>query len=224
MPVNIFDEVDYETTRSYFKFAVIGDKVQGTYVSRDDNTVDGYKNPQTLVGLLQPDNSVKTVSIRHNKVGLLEELDKVIFGQIIGFIFTGTKDNPGKQPTKFIRLVHDPKFVDEAWLAARKKEDEAANDPTAGMTPNDIFGTTPAAVSPAPAATVTVDASVETLLAASAAPVMSDSDKIKEIAVLAKTKLNANGVEEVKTKIKESTGLDFVTTNLDAILAKLKTL
>jgi hypothetical protein len=55
-------------------------------------------------------------------------------------------------------------------------------------------------------------------------PVMSDSDKIKEIASLAKSKLGANGAEEVKTKIVEKTGLEFVTANLDAILSQLKSL
>jgi hypothetical protein len=217
--VNIFDEVDYETTRDFFKFTNIGDKIQGTYVSRNDNSIDGYKNPQTLVGLLQPDGTVKTVSIRHTKAGLIAELDKVIMGQIIGFIFTGTKDNPGKQPTKFIKLVHDPKFVDEAWMKAREAEE---NNPTAGMTPNQIFPGTQETPSVSP--TIQVDAAIEASLATPTAPVVSDSDKIKEIAALAKTKLNANGVEEVKAKIKEKTGLEFVTANLDAILAKLKTL
>jgi hypothetical protein len=217
--VNIFDEVDY-SKKDYFKFVTVGDKIQGTYVSRDDNSIDGYKNPQTLVGLLQPDGTVKTVAIRHTKAGLIAELDRVKMGQIIGFIFTGTKDNPGRQPTKWIKLVHDPKFVDEAWLKAREAEED---NPTDGMTPEQLFPGNPP-VGSVSTPTVQVDAAIEASLAAPATSVVSDSDKIKEIAALAKTKLSANGVEEVKAKIKEKTGLDFVTTNLDAILTKLKAL
>lgn len=209
MSIDIFSQVDYESTKDYFKFTNIGDKVQGTYISRDDNSIDGYKNPQTLVGLLQEDGSVKTVSIRHNKTGLLEELDKTKIGEIIGFIFTGTKDNVGKQATKFIKLVHDAKFIDEAWL----KEQEKLNNPVNDMTVEQIFPT------PTP-----TSLEAELAAAATSAPVMSDSDKIKEIASLAKSKLGANGAEEVKTKIAEKTGLEFVTANLDAILTQLKSL
>lgn len=204
--VNIFDVVDYEDSKDFFKFTNIGDKVQGTLVKRDDNSIDGYKNAQTLVYLLQPDKNVKTVSIRHNKVGLLNELDKCSLGDIIGFVFTGTKDNPGKQPTKFIKLVHDPKFRDEEWL----KEQEKKEDVTAGMTAQDLFPDKPAA-----------EKSLEDSLNSA---VMSDSDKIKEIANLAKSKLGATSTEEVKAKIMEKTSLEFVPANLDAILAKLQTI
>lgn len=209
MPVNIFDEVDYESTRDFFKFVNVGDKVQGTLVSRDDKSIDSYNNPQTLVGLLQADGTIKTVSIRHNKTGLINELDKCSLGDIVGFVFTGTKDNPGKAATKFIKLVHDEKFKDEAWLANQGKKD----DPTQGMTVDQIFPTT--------------EASLEASLAAAVQPAatqMSDSDKIKEIAALAKSKLGANSTEEVKAKIVEKTGLEFVPSNLDAILGKLKSI
>lgn len=216
--VDIFNEVDYESTKDYFKFTNVGDKVQGTYVSRDDNSIDGYHNAQTLVGLLQEDGSVKTVSIRHNKTGLLDELDKTKFGEIVGFIFTGTKDNPGKQATKFIKLVHDAKFVDEAWL----KEQEKLANPTAGMTADQIFpDKTPASLEADLVAALTPSPVVAPV---ATEPAISDSDKIKEIASLAKSKLGANGAEEVKTKIVEKTGLEFVTANLDAILTKLKSL
>ena len=204
--VDIFSVVDYDTSKlDFFKFVNVGDKVQGTFVSRDDNSVDGYKNPQTLVGLLQEDGTVKTVSIRHNKTGLLEELDKVKLGQIIGFVFTGTKDNPGKQPTKFIRLIHDPKYIDEAWT----KENEKKENPTAELNISDIFPDAPKAPE-----TPTVVAPAE----------VSESDKIREIALMAKTKLGATSAEEVKTKIAEKTGLEFITANLDLILEKLKSL
>lgn len=209
MGVNIFDEVDYESTKDFFKFTNVGDKIQGTFVSRDDNSIDSYKNPQTLVGLLQADGTVKTVSIRHNKTGLIDELDKCAIGDIIGFVFTGTKDNPGKAATKFIKLVHDSKFKDEAWLANQGK----AEDPAAGMTVDQIFPSTAESLEASLAAAVKPEVTVKT-----------DSDKIKEIASLAKIKLGATSTEEVKAKIAEKTGLEFIPANLDAILAKLQSI
>lgn len=128
---DIFDAVPEPETRSYFKFEKIGDGVQGTYVGRDDNTVNGYGMPQTLVSLKQPDGTVKTVSIRHSKVGLIKILDTCKLGEIIGFKFTGEKPNVGKQPTKFIRLAHDPKIVDRAWLDGQGVAVAVATKPVA---------------------------------------------------------------------------------------------
>jgi len=230
--INIFDLVDYETSYDYFKFVEVGDKVQGTYVSRNDRSVDGYQNPQTLVGLLQEDGTVKTISIRHTKVGLLEELDKVRLGQIIGFTFTGTKDNPGKQPTKFIKLVHDPKYIDETWLTEYNKRQAELANPTAGMTVEQIFPTEPVApaaiaataVPTTPTATTISTSELEASLAVGSPESMTDSEKIMEIASLAKTKLGALTTEEVKVKVLEKTGLEFSVANLNQIMAKLQAL
>jgi hypothetical protein len=208
--VNIFDVVDYEDSRDFFKFVNVGDKVQGTFIKRDDNSVDSYKNSQTLVSLLQPDKTIKTVSIRHNKVGVLQELDACTIGDIIGFVFTGTKDNPGKQPTKFIRLIHDPKYRDEVWLAEQVK----VENPTAGMSAAQIFPDAPTASGPVTATELNLEASL-----ASAA--LSDTDKIKMIADIAKSKLGATTAEDIKNKIVEKTGLALLPINLDAILTKL---
>lgn len=200
--VNIFEVID-SSPKDYFKFVNVGDQVQGTYIYRNDNSFDGYNNPQTLVDLLQTDGTVKTVSIRHNKIGLLKELDNIKLGQIIGFTFTGIKENVGKAATKYIRVVHDPKYVNEEWLKEYKAKQAKFENPTAEISVNELFQeATPA---PAPAPT-------------------TDVDKIKAIADLAKAKLGATSSEEVKAKVVEKTGMELTSLNLDLILEKLKAL
>jgi len=213
--VDIFAEVGTGETRNYFKFATVGDRIQGTYIKRDDGTKDSYQNPQTLVDLLTEDGTIKTVSIRHNKTGLLDELDKCNIGDIIGFVFNGTKENPGKQATKFIKLIHDSKFRDEAWLKAQ----EGQENPTAGMTPETLFRSAPAAQQADP-----MVAALEASLTAPAVTVRTDTDKIKEIASLVKTKFGAVTSEDIKSIIMEKTGLPFLPMNLDNILVKLNSI
>lgn len=236
--INIFDKVDVEETKNYFKFNEVGDKVQGTYVSKQES-IDTYNNPQTLVGLKQADGTIITVSVRHNKIGLLNELNKASLGQVIGFVFTGTKENPGRQPTKFIRLVQDPQYTDKEWLAEQAKK----NDITAGMTPQDLFPDAPAvtstvAAAPAqttepvaapapvdmPAGTPVATPVTPTPVETPAAPTMGDSEKIKAIAELAKEKFGASTAEEVKAEVMKNTNLEFTIPNLDIILEKMKSL
>jgi hypothetical protein len=215
---NIFDAVE-DKPRNFFKFEKVGDQVQGTYVGRNDNSVDGYNNPQTLVELLQKDGTVYTVSVRHNKVGILKELDSIMLGQIIGFSFTGTKENPGRSATKYIRIIHDAKFVNQDWINKQKlkQANMAAPVPTA---------TTTAPASIEQIGELNVDDIFPSAEKAPVAPItpMSDSDKIREIANLAKAKLGAVSAEDVKTKTVEKTGLEFSPLNLDIILEKLKAL
>lgn len=197
--VDIFERVPEPDRPNYFKFEKIGDSIQGTYVGRNDNSVNSYGAPQTLVTLKMKDGENMTVSIRHSKIGLLKVLDTAKFGQIIGFKFTGEKANPGKQATKFIRLAHDPSVVDEEWL----KENEGKY-------------TNPTPMNPTPAAApITTTANV---------PASDNEAKIKQIISLAKTKLGAVDEESVKSKIMEKTGLAFINVNLDLILDRLNTL
>lgn len=204
--LNIFDKVPTQEKRDYFKFVNIGDSVQGTYVERNDNSVDGYGHPQTLVSLKQKDGRVLTVSIRHSKVGLLKILDGVKLGEIIGFKFDGTKDNPGKQPTKFLRLVHDPKIVDQEWLNSRGTAQAAVN----------------MAVPPVVSAPVSAPAGMLKETPVSTAPVNVDEEKIRNIIVFAKSKWGATDEASVKQMVMEKTGLAFIKINLDLILTRLE--
>ena len=201
---NIFDRVPQQEKREYFKFTTVGDSVQGTYISRDDNSVDGYGNAQTLVGLKQKDGKVITVSVRHNKVGLLKILDSAKLGEVMGFKFDGTKENPGKQPTKFIRLVHDAKIVDTDWLNSR--------------------GTAQAAVNTVVPPVVSAPVSVAPTSMLKETPVNADEEKTKKIIMFAKSKWGATDEASIKQMVMEKTGLAFIKINLDLIVSRLETL
>lgn len=197
--VDIFDAVPEQERRNYFTFNNVGDGVQGTYIGRNDNSVNGYGMPQTLVTLKKKDGEIVTVSIRHSKTGLLKILDTVKLGQIIGFKFTGTKDNPGKQPTKFIRLAADPNIVDKEWLESQK---------------NGIK------TSPAPVVAPKGSVEEEIKLPVSDKP-LTDEEKIRKIAEIARAKLGAADEVGIKAVVMEKTGLAFIKINLDLILERL---
>lgn len=188
--LDIFDEVP-ETPRNFVKFVNIGDSVQGTYVARNDNSIDGYGNAQTLVVLKKKDGEMVTVSVRHNKIGLLKEVDQAKLGEIVGFKLTGIKENVGKQPTKFIRFVHDPKIVDQEWLDGQKKGVEPKLN-----TPVNVLNQT------APTAS-------------------TNDDKITKIAKFAKENLGATDDVSIKEKVMEATGLAFIKINMDLIIERL---
>ena len=238
---NIFDKIDVEERRNFFRFNEVGDKVQGTFINRSES-IDNYNNEQTLVDLKQSNGEVITVSIRNNKTGLLNELNKVSLGQIIGFAFTGTKDNPGKHATKFIRLVHDPKYVDEAWL----KEEKEKEDVTTGKDVDDLFDDPAKAedsketaedkdatkvedkdIKKEEGAASSEESSVDNILneeveKSDSPSSATDSDKLKEIAAIAKEKFIAETVDQIKEVVFKETGLELVSPNLDKILEKLK--
>lgn len=200
--INIFDIVPEPERHDFFKFEKIGDSVQGTYIARNDNSINSYGAPQTLVTLKKKDGALITVSIRHGKVGLLKVLDGVSLGQIIGFKFTGEKPSvsgSGRQPTKFIRLAQDPKIVDEEWLKEQVNPQRT------------VF------VAPV---TFTAPTTIKPVFVPTSNPSTND-EKIKRIIELAKTKFNATDETSVKQQVMEKTGLAFININLDLILERM---
>lgn len=191
--VDIFDEVDAYTTSNYAKFENIGDSVQGTYIKRDDTVINTYGSPQTVVTLKQKNGELINVSIRHTKTFLLQMLDKVKYGQIIGFKFTGIKENPGKNPTKIIKLAQDPNIVDTQWLNENKSRIRPVKNPDS---PKEVT--------------------------TQATNVSSAGTKIDTIFALAKEKFNATDEDEIKNVVMEKTGLALININLDLIIERLK--
>lgn len=204
--VDIFDEMP-EREGNYVKFEKVGDSVQGTYIKRNDNSIDGYGNHQTLISLKKADGEVVTVSIRHNKTGLLKMVDEAKLGEIVGFKFNGTKENPGRQPTKFILFAHSPNIVDKQWLT-----ENAGKFPNMASIPTSTNGEANVVVpGPNPVAT-----------SAPAPSVDSTEDKIAQIYKIAKEKLGATDEMSIKSSVMEKTGLAFIPINLDLILERLK--
>lgn len=207
----------------------IGDKVQGTYVDKFE-AIDQWNNEQFVYVLKQEDGSLTKYGVKKYKTSLIQQMDSIKFGQIIGFIFSKTippKSGRGNNDIKIIDVIHNPNIIDHEWIAAQRALDGVKPANTAGLdaqvddrelqaasddiaitgTPATIFGETPE-VTPATPASNEVSA----------------ADKVKEIIALAGEKLGANDPSTIKDKVMEVTGIPFIEANLDSIIAKLKTL
>lgn len=209
---SIFDEV--KTERKFAKFVNVGDAYEGTYISRVDNVQNMYGQMQTLVDLKQKDGTIITVAIRDSKKILLEQLDQTDYGQIIGFKFTHTKEQVGRNDSKIVKLVQDKRYVDKAWLEEYKqKQASLARDFGTGEIPLDQLET----LDPGEAFT-TPPAAIEEN--APAAPI--DPNKLKIITEMASAKFNVTNLEELKDKIMSETGLAVTPLNFDLIIERLK--
>lgn len=221
MTVDIFKAVPQKG--KWATFNVVGDKYQGTYVDRIRGEKDKWGNLQDIFVLMQDDGSDVNVAVKHSKTALMEQCNALNLGQIVGFIFSGEGQPKagGANKTKFINVVQDPNIVNQEWLDSQSGKTEAVL-PEA-VTPNSLFPETPAA---APSMEVTMDALLPTTPFSAPATLvpMTDSEKVIKIAEIAKAKFGAQDGTQVKEKTIEATGLAFIPSNLDAIIAKLETM
>ena len=86
--VNIFEVAKEKKMPKWAQFKNAGDSIQGTYVGKITGTIDGFGNEQIVYQLLK-DEEVYNVSFGLNKRSINDEMSKVVFGQIVGFIFKG---------------------------------------------------------------------------------------------------------------------------------------
>ena len=122
--VDIFKEAKEKVVPTWFRFANAGDSVQGTYVGKIIGQKDGYDNEQVIYQLLQEDGSIVNVAFGLNKKFIIQDMDTVNFGQIVGFVYKGKvsiKDKFGKIiEVNDFGLHQDPKIVNEKWLEENK--------------------------------------------------------------------------------------------------------
>lgn len=130
--VNIFDEVKQGT---FFKFEKVGDSVQGTYIGK--MSAEGKFGPQMVYSLQDKQGAVWNVSFNKNKKMVIDRMNEIRFGQIVGFKFDETRPTDKGNDAKIIRIYADPKFIDHEWLAAQKELRESSGEytaPAAGVT------------------------------------------------------------------------------------------
>jgi len=211
---SIFDEVS--TERTFAKFTTVGDSYEGTYVGRTDNVPNMYGQNQTLIDLKQKDGTVITVSIRDSKTILLNQMDQVMLGQIIGFKFTHTKENKLGNDSKIIKLVADAKYVDRAWIEENEKRQAEIAKQFGAKTPEQITEAQLTKMAPGEAFP---DAPAPIAENAPAAPV--DAGKLRIITDLASAKFNTTDLDMLKAKIMETTGLAVLPSNFDNIIKLL---
>lgn len=211
--INIFKSGSQPQRGEFFKFAEIGDEIQGTYIDLQTG-VDSYGNQQNIYVLKASDGKIWSVGVRLQNTILISDIDKrAKYGQIIGFRYdrsVPSKKMPGKY-AKVINLYADPRCIDKAWMEEQKKLDMEY-----GVTqgPEEISNNefaTPQAATP-----------LETNMPAPAKK--QKNDAIEAIRNLAKTKgLTGDSMSalEADTAIEKYTGLELSEANLTKIIIAL---
>lgn len=102
----------------FFKFAKIGDGVQGTYVDKREG-IDGFGNNQ-IIYVLKDGDKLWNAAFRGTSVVIHERMKNVKLGTIVGFKYDsdGVVKRGANAGTSF-RIVNpyfDPKTVDKEWL------------------------------------------------------------------------------------------------------------
>lgn len=142
--VDIFSEVKQGT---FFKFEKVGDAVQGTYIGK--MPAQGKFGPQMIYSLQDKEGAVWNISFNTSKKMVIDRMNEIRFGQIVGFKFDETRPSDKGQDAKIIRIYADPKFIDHEWLAAQRELRESSGEytsPTAGVTDHEEEGEESAAV------------------------------------------------------------------------------
>lgn len=223
---DIFKEAKEQTVPTWMKFVTAGDNAQGTYVGKIVGQFDNYGNEQVIYQLLQEDEGILNVAFGLNKRFIIQDMDRVRFGQIVGFKYKGTikikdKRSGNMVDVKDFGLHQDPKIVDTKWLEEHK---------------DSMPEVTKTTVDPAIAQSA-VDAEKEFKATGNETPTegkegedvpfssdgsLTEEDKLKVIEKLAKDKLGATDLEDAKTKIMEHFGVAFIPLQYDQIIEKLK--
>ena len=227
--INIFDSAARQKGE-FKKFDTVGDSIQGTYIDAYE-AVDSYNNDQLVVVLKDKDAKIWNVGIRKKSTILMDRMKPIKFGQIIGFRFEEerpSKAMPGRM-AKIINVYHDPKFVDEVWIAEKKKQDEMFGGITSApsFTPEApaYAPTTAPEASPVagavPASTTVNAGTTDGTLAATSSVVQEQARKIAVSIGLAPESATAEVVDE---KIFEATGLKVSEADPSELITKLATL
>ena len=121
--VNVFDSPQ-PPNGEFFKFAQIGDAIQGTFVGKRD-AIDGFGSPQTVFILKDKNGVYHNIGLNQQSVSLKIVEERMLkegaeLGHIIGFKYDAQADSK-KQPgtkAKVINLYFDRKLIDQDWLAS----------------------------------------------------------------------------------------------------------
>jgi hypothetical protein len=218
--MSIFDKKN-KVKGNWTKFLKIGDKIEGTLVSKKSvpNQLSG--KDQTVYELKVPVKAEvvmdgQKIDIKNEeywnvggKVGIDMQMKRVKIGQIVGFEFIEERKakRPGLNPTKIIQVYADPSTVDKEWIqeqeeinAVEEKEEDHSYPPEA-----------PFEVTTRPKTGSTFSP-------------LSNDELLEQIGALAVEKLGAVTPSDVKIKSMEATNLAFIDANLADILKALQEL
>lgn len=210
------------------KWEKISDEVQGTYIDTRDG-VDTYGNDQRIYVLRDKEGKVWNVAFKKTNTVILDRMEGVRLGQIIGFRYE--EDRPSKAmpgtTAKIIRIYQSPSIVDRAWLAEQeeiKKTFGTVDVGTNGQSfdaplqpqPTTVDDTSEAVAPGTPEATVDVTAPAE--------EVSTEQTPLQAIRSLAVTqRLNTADMPEAEqdASIVNFAGISLVKDNYTDIIIKL---
>ena len=142
--IDIFKEVNLDTTvPEWFKFAKVGDSVQGTYVNKMDG-VDGYGNKQ-IIYQLKVGAKLFNTGFRESKKDIHQDMSTAKYGEIVGIKYVEDRRIKNKMgqmvDIKIYRAWHDPKIVDPGYKKSDSTVfvDTSKKSPEA-VDPKDDFG------------------------------------------------------------------------------------
>ena len=122
---SIFDDQNNKMANKSFKWEKIGDKLEGTLVSKrsviiQDNS--GNNVEKLIYEIKTPAGEFWNV---WDKPSIRTQMERVKLGQIIGFEFVEerpNKKNPGLNKAKIIQVWSNAKMVDEEWIKEHQEE------------------------------------------------------------------------------------------------------
>lgn len=120
--IDIFKNTDAAPkTGEFFKFATIGDGIQGTYVDRREGK-DGFQNDQIIYVLKDKDGTLWNAAFRTTSVVVHERMKNAKFGYIVGFKYDSDGIikrgvNAGKK-FRIINVYFDGKTIDKDWTGS----------------------------------------------------------------------------------------------------------
>jgi len=216
MSIDIFTAAKEKTMPQWAKFANAGDGVQGTYIGKITGQHDSYQNEQIIYQLLQDDGSVVNVAFGLNKKFINQDMDKVAFGQIIGFRYKGIVKVMDKRTGKEVSvkdysLHQDPKIVNAVWV-----KENLNNMPTVTRVVAEEQSEASKAFDNINK--TEIEASQLEDIPFSSESSLTNEDKLAVITKLSKDKLGANDLQTVKDKVMEVTGIAFIPVNYSKII------
>lgn len=124
---SIFDNEDNKVKSNWFQKKKVGDKIEGTLVSKRVvmNQLSGKE--QNVYELKLANGEFWNVG---GSIGIDAQIRNVKLGQIVGFEFVEERaaKKPGLNPTKVVKVWANPKLVDEEWLKQQNEEMPSFDD------------------------------------------------------------------------------------------------
>lgn len=197
--VDIFTE-GKELQGNKFEFKEVGDKIQGTYVSKDQ--VDTRYGKAWIYEIK---DEAGDFWIIWGKSSIDRVMKHVKLGQIIGFIVEDIRPSRGGGNDFIdIKVIADPNIVDEEWIRENDMINaEEVKTPEGGDTIEDAMKEMTKDVKPEASS--------------------SDADKqIARIRELAMSKLGVEKLDEIQEAVMESTNTAWIPSNFKDIISKLE--